>query len=251
MSADAPVIAALDTDDLDILRDWSAMLRPVVGCVKVGLQAFVAHGPAAVHAVHAVGDDPGGSGRIFLDLKLHDIPPTVAGAARAAAALGVDMLTVHAAGGADMIAAAVEAAPSVDILAVTVLTSLDGPRMAAVGQPPVAEQVLRLGRLAVDAGAAGLICAPPDVHELRTQLGTEPLLVVPGIRMHEAADDQARVGTPATAMADGADWIVVGRPITTAADPAAAARRISADALAGRQGASGLRAPSGRPAGSA
>ena len=241
MSADVPVIAALDTDDLGLLRDWSATLRPVVGCLKVGLQAFVAHGPAAVDAVRG---DPEGSGRIFLDLKLHDIPNTVAGAARAAAALGVDMLTVHAAGGADMVAAAVDAAPSLDVLAVTVLTSLDGPRLAAVGQPPVAEQVLRLGRLAVGAGAAGLICAPPDVDGLRTELGAEPLLVVPGVRPGgDDAGDQARVGTPAAAMAAGADWIVVGRPITTAADPAAAARRIGADAHAGRRAA-----PGGRPA---
>ena len=224
MNLDSRVIVALDTADLPTLERWSTELGPVVGGIKVGLQAYAAHGPEAVRTVQRTADAPA----VFLDLKLHDIPNTVRHAAAAVADLGIAMLTVHAGGGPDMIAAAVAAAPEVDILAVTVLTSLDDDALAALGQPPVAEQVLRLARMAVDVGASGLVCASTDVAGLRAELGAAPLLVVPGIRPAGAhTGDQTRVGTPGATVAAGADWLVVGRPITTATDPVAAARTIN------------------------
>ena len=220
---DNPLIVALDTAHLDRLGDLALRLGPVAGHLKVGLQAFAAHGPAAVHAVAA-------HGRVFLDLKLHDIPNTVAGAAAAAAATGATLLTVHAGGGRDMIRAAVEAAPAATILAVTVLTSLDDAALAEVGQPPAAEQVPRLAALAAQAGAGGIVCAPTDVAAVRAAVGPDLAIVTPGVRPAGAAlDDQARVATPAEAIAAGATHLVVGRPITAAPDPAAAAQSILAE----------------------
>jgi orotidine-5'-phosphate decarboxylase len=217
-----PLVAALDTADFDRLRTLAGALGPEVGVLKVGLEAFTAYGRDAVRqaAAHAP---------VFLDLKLHDIPATVGGAARVAADEGVALLTVHASGGQAMIAAAANAAPDVAILAVTVLTSLDDAALAAVGQPPAAEQVPRLARLAVDAGAAGVVCAPTDVAAVRDAVGAEALLVTPGVRPEGSApDDQARVATPRAALEAGADLLVVGRPITAAQDPAAAARALLA-----------------------
>jgi len=215
-----PLIVALDTDDLAHLSALAAAVGPTVGHLKVGLQAFAAHGPEAVRAAAA-------HAPVFCDLKLHDIPNTVAGAAAAVADLGVAMLTVHAAGGPAMIAAAAKAAPDVTVLAVTVLTSLDDAALRAVGQPPAAEQVPRLAALAVEAGADGVVCAPTDLAAVRAAIGREPVVVTPGIRpAGSAPDDQARIATPAAAVAAGADHLVVGRPVTAAADPAAAARAI-------------------------
>ena len=222
----SPIIAALDVDDLSRLRDLAAALAPYVSHVKVGLQAFTALGPAAFEAA-------GAHAPVFADLKLHDIPNTVAGAARAAAAHGVALLTVHASGGARMVAAAVDAAPRVRVLGVTVLTSLDDSSLAEVGQPAVAAQAPRLARLAVRAGAGGIVCAPGDVATVREAVGAGPLIVVPGIRPAGAdRGDQARVATPASAMAAGADYLVIGRPLTDAADPGAAAAALLAEITA-------------------
>lgn len=231
MTGRPPVIVALDTADPHRLAALAAALGPEVGGLKVGLEAYTAIGPAAVRAVapHAP---------VFLDLKLHDIPATVAGAARVAARLGVELLTVHAAGGGEMVATAVEAAPEVTVLGVTVLTSLDDAALAALGQPPVAEQVVRLARLAVEHGAGGLVCAPPDVAAVRAAVGPDPLLVVPGVRPGGAArDDQVRVATPAQALAAGADRLVVGRPVTRPDDPVAAVRALLAELPAAPGGA--------------
>jgi orotidine-5'-phosphate decarboxylase len=220
VTAPNPLIAALDTADLERLEQLAGALGPHVGYLKVGLEAFVAHGPAvvAVAARHAP---------VFCDLKLHDIPNTVAGAAAAAARLGVALLTVHAVGGPAMIATAVKAAPDVAVLGVTVLTSLDDAALAVVGQPPVAEQVPRLAALALDAGARGVVCAPTDVIAVRTAVGPDALLVVPGIRPYDADQgDQVRVATPKAAMKAGADLLVIGRPLYSAPDPAAAARAL-------------------------
>jgi orotidine-5'-phosphate decarboxylase len=204
-----PLIVALDTADRDRLVRLAQAVGPHAGALKIGLQAFVALGPEAVAVARA-------QAPVFLDLKLHDIPNTVAGAAAAAAALGVEFLTVHASGGPAMVAAAVEHAPGVQVLGVTVLTS-----RTDAGQAPA------LARLAVEAGAAGVVCAAPDLPEVRAVVGEGPLLVVPGIRPPGAdAGDQARVATPEAALRAGADRLVVGRPITAAADPEAAARRI-------------------------
>lgn len=212
MTGRPPVIVALDTADPHRLAKLAAALGPEVGGLKVGLEAYTAIGPDAVRAVapHAP---------VFLDLKLHDIPNTVAGAAAAVADLGVELLTVHASGGAAMIEAAVRAAPGVKILGVTVLTSL-----------PDAEQVPRLAKLAVEAGAAGVVCAGPDLPAVRAAIGPGPLVVVPGIRPDgRAAQDQARTMTPRDALRAGADRLVVGRPITEAGDPAAAARTLAGE----------------------
>jgi orotidine-5'-phosphate decarboxylase len=222
----SPLIVALDTDDLARLDLLAAAVAPHAGLVKVGLQAYVAHGAEAVRraAAHAP---------VFCDLKLHDIPNTVAGAAAAAEALGVAMLTVHASGGPQMIAAAAKAAPTTTILAVTVLTSLDDADLAAVGQPAAAEQVPRLAALAAEAGAGGIVCAPTDVAAVRAVVGADLAIVTPGIRPAGApggGDDQARVATAAAAMRAGATHVVVGRPITTAVDPAAAAAALAAEA---------------------
>jgi orotidine-5'-phosphate decarboxylase len=223
------VILALDTNDLGRAATWAAETAPHVGLFKLGLEFFLAHGAAGVRAI---------AGRpIFLDLKLHDIPNTVAGGVRAVLPLAPRMLTLHAAGGTAMISAARAAANEAGdarpmILAVTVLTSLDAAALAATGVPDgPSVQVLRLARLALAAGADGLVCSPLEVAMLRAELGPAPKLVVPGIRpTGSAAGDQARIMTPADAIAAGADWIVVGRPITGSADPAAAAAAIDAAA---------------------
>ncbi|HUG86968.1 MAG TPA: orotidine-5'-phosphate decarboxylase, partial [Euzebya sp.] len=156
MAVHNPLIVALDSADRDTVLRWTDLLAPHVGYLKVGLQAFLAHGPSLVREV--VGAAP-----VFLDLKLHDIPNTVAGAAAAAGDLGVAMLTVHASGGPQMIAAAANAAPDTAILGVTVLTSLDTAALEMVGQRPVGEQVPVLARLAIETGAAGVVCAAGDV----------------------------------------------------------------------------------------
>ena len=216
----SPLIVALDTDDRARLLSLAQAVAPHAGLLKVGLQAFTALGPDAVREVAR-------HRPVFLDLKLHDIPNTVAGAATAAAELGAAMLTVHAAGGSDMVAAAAKAAPDVTILAVTVLTSLDDEDLAAVGQPRAGEQVPRLAELAVAAGARGIVCSPAEVASVRAAVGPDVALVVPGIRPAGASlDDQSRVATPAAAIAAGATHIVVGRPITGSHDPAAACQTI-------------------------
>jgi orotidine-5'-phosphate decarboxylase len=225
MSLDGPICAALDFPTWREAEPFARAVAPAVGVLKVGLELFAAEGPSAVGAAAALGRP------VFLDLKLHDIPNTVAGAARSAARSGASLLTVHASGGAEMVRAAVRGAGSgVTVLAVTVLTSLDGQALDGIGLagPPEAA-VVRLARLAVDAGAGGVVCSPREVAAVRAAVGREPLLVVPGVRPAGAArGDQARVATPAEAIAAGADVIVLGRPLRDAPDPAAAARAIAA-----------------------
>jgi orotidine-5'-phosphate decarboxylase len=221
------LIVALDTTDAARAGGWAEAVAPHCGLFKLGLEFFLANGAAGMRAI--------GGRPVFLDLKLHDIPNTVAGAVRAVLPLAPRMLTVHAAGGTAMVAAARQAAEAAGtarpmILAVTVLTSLHEADLAATGVagPPPA-QVLRLARLAVAAGADGLVCSPLEVATLREALGAGPVLVVPGIRpAGSAAGDQARTMTPEAAVAAGADWIVVGRPITEAADVGRAAAAIAA-----------------------
>jgi orotidine-5'-phosphate decarboxylase len=227
MTSAERLCAALDLPSLAAAEPFARAIAPHVGMLKVGLELFVAEGPPAVRAVAALGRP------VFLDLKLHDIPNTVEGAARSAAASGAALLTVHAAGGAEMVRAAVRGAgPGVRVLAVTVLTSLDAAALERIGlEGPPEAAVVRLARLAVDAGAGGLVCSPHEVGAVRAAVGPGPLLVVPGVRPAGAArGDQARVATPAEAVRAGADVIVLGRPLRDAADPAAAAREI-ADSL--------------------
>jgi orotidine-5'-phosphate decarboxylase len=227
MPSGKSLIVALDTADANQARIWAEAVAPSVGLLKLGLEFFLANGADGFKAI--VGAP------IFLDLKLHDIPNTVAGGVRAVLPLRPRMLTVHASGGPAMIRAAHQAASSAEsdrpmILAVTVLTSLDQTDLAAVGVAATpAEQVLRLARIAVEAGADGLVCSPLEVAMLRQALGPAVKLVVPGIRPEGAASgDQARTMTPSRAIAAGADWIVVGRPITGARDPGMAAAAIAA-----------------------
>ena len=234
------LIAALDTADPARAAAWAGRLAPHLGMAKLGLEFFLANGAPGLRAIAAAA--PGLP--IFLDLKLHDIPATVAGGVRAVLPLAPRFLTLHAAGGTAMIAAAREAAEAAGaarplLLAVTVLTSLDDAALAATGVADgAARQVERLARLALAAGADGLVCSPHEVALLRAALGPAPVLVVPGIRPEGAArGDQARTMTPAQAVAACADWIVVGRPITDAADPAAAAAAIAAAIAAIRQAA--------------
>jgi len=219
------ICVALDFPSWREAEPFARTVAPGVGILKVGLEMFTAEGPAAVRAAAALGRP------VFLDLKLHDIPNTVEGAARSAAASGASLLTVHASGGPAMVAAAVKGAGGkLRVLAVTVLTSLDAAALRAVGLdgPPEAA-VVRLARLAVDAGAGGLVCSPHEVRAVRAAVGPGPLLVVPGVRPAGAAKgDQARVATPAEAVAAGADVIVLGRPLRDAPDPLAAAREIAA-----------------------
>ena len=179
---------------------------------------------------------------VFLDLKLHDIPATVAGAARAVARLRPSLLTVHAAAGAAAIRAAADAIPATRIVAVTVLTSLSEADLGHVGLAgPVGDAVRRLAVLAVEAGARGLVCSPHEVAAVRAEVGDEIMLITPGVRPAGAdANDQARVATPEDALRSGADLLVIGRPITGAADPGAAAATIAAslrraEAVSGRR----------------
>jgi orotidine-5'-phosphate decarboxylase len=220
------ICSALDFAGWAEAEPFARAIAPQVGMLKVGLELFAAEGPPVVRAVAALGRP------VFLDLKLHDIPATVEGAARSAAATGASLLTVHASGGAEMVRAAVRGAGGrLRVLAVTVLTSLDGAALDAIGLagPPEAA-VVRLARLAVGAGAGGLVCSPQEVAAVRAAVGPGPLLVVPGVRpAGSARGDQARVATPAEAVRAGADVIVVGRPLRDAPDPVAAARAIAAE----------------------
>ncbi len=227
------LIVALDVPDRAALSVALERLPPALDFFKIGLELFCALGPEALTLVRRR------KGRIFLDLKLHDIPRTVERAVRAAAA-EIELLTVHAAGGPAMIRAAAEAARALGgarprILAVTVLTSLDAADLAAIGvtRSP-AEQVVALAELAMESGADGVVCSPQEVAALRRRLGPEAYLVTPGIRpTGAAAGDQKRVATPAQAARDGASAVVVGRPILDAADPAAAAAAILEELRAG------------------
>jgi orotidine-5'-phosphate decarboxylase len=222
-----PIFVAIDTTDLDHARQLASRVRGSVGGLKLGLEFFNAHGPGGVKPFVEM-DLP-----VFLDLKYHDIPNTVAGACRAAAALGVSIMNVHAQGGAAMMRAAVEAAkavaPSTRVIAVTMLTSLSDEDLPSLGlKPPVADSVLRLASLARQCGLDGVVCSAHEIVRLRQELGPDFLLVVPGIRPAGAAlGDQRRVMGPAQARDAGANVLVIGRPITGAPDPAQAARDIA------------------------
>lgn len=230
------VLAALDTVSANEAVDWAHRLDGAVGGVKLGLEFFLANGPLGYRRIAATGLP------IFLDLKLHDIPNTVAGALRAIVPLQPNILTVHAGGGLAMMQAAREsAAENADkanlrrpkIVGVTVLTSLDDQDLTAVGQAlPVADQVKRLALLARTAGLDGVVCSPHEIESLRREIGDDFLLVVPGVRPSwadngkQAGGDQKRVRTPGDAAKAGADYLVIGRPITMANDAREAACRI-------------------------
>jgi len=236
------VLAALDVDSAQRVRALADRLRGSVGGFKIGSQLVTSEGPAIVRELAAQGD------RVFLDLKYHDIPNTVARAVAAAARLGVWMVNVHASGGRSMLKAAREAAdreaeaagrPGPLLIAVTVLTSLDASAIAEVGVGGALEaQVERLAVLAQDAGLDGVVASPLEIAAIRRRCGQEFVVVTPGIRAASespSSDDQARTMTAAGALAAGATYIVVGRPITGAPDPAAAAAAIAAKCVTARR----------------
>ncbi len=223
------IFCALDTTDLGRATALAGELAGKVGGLKLGLEFFGANGAAGVARVSEAGLP------IFLDLKFHDIPNTVAGAVRAVLPLKPAILTVHASGGGAMLRAATDAAGEAGpqrprVVAVTVLTSLDDDDLTAVGQRgPAADQVKRLAALAQEFGADGVVCSPREIAALRAQCGPDFCLVVPGIRPAGAeAGDQKRTMNPAEAVRNGADILVIGRPITQADDPAQAADEIAA-----------------------
>ncbi len=222
-----PILCAIDTPDLARAQTLIAATQGAVGGVKLGLEFFVAQGPEGIRKAAA------GQRNLFLDLKLHDIPNTVAGAVKSVLPLDPLLLTIHAGGGPAMMRAAAEArgAARTKLLGVTVLTSLDDSDLAAVGQSgPTTAQVRRLALLAQESGLDGVICSPQEIAMLREACRKDFLIVVPGIRpAGVAAQDQKRVQTPRDAIAAGADWLVIGRPITGAPDPGAAARAILAE----------------------
>ena len=226
MTSRAPIAVAIDAPDLDTAARWADQVAPHVSTLKVGLELYLRFGPEAVASVRG----PRGAD-VFLDLKLHDIPATVGGAARSVAKMRPDLLTVHAAAGATAIKAAVQALPDTTIVGVTVLTSLDDGDLARIGLAgPVRDAVLRLAVLAVAAGARGLVCSPREVAAVRAEVGKDIVLITPGVRPSgQASHDQARVATPQEALSAGADLLVIGRPITGAADPAAAAAALATE----------------------
>lgn len=226
------IFCAIDTTDAEKAAQLVAQVSPHLGGIKLGMEFFYALGQEGVRRVL---DSAAENSGFFLDLKLHDIPNTVSGAVKAVAPLKPDFLTVHAGGGKNMVAAAVDAAksyaPGMTILAVTVLTHMTAQDLQQTGSSNDTEaQVLRLAETALEAGAGGLVCSPLEIAALRQRFGTAPVLMVPGIRPAEnsvAQDDQSRVMSPAQAFQAGANHLVIGRPVTQAADPAAAAAEIA------------------------
>jgi orotidine-5'-phosphate decarboxylase len=228
----SPVYCALDTTDIGKAKALASAIKPWIGGIKLGLEFFNANGPQGIASIAELGLP------VFADLKMHDIPNTVAGGIRAVLPLGVSIVNVHASGGRAMMKAAAEAAATAGprrpkVIAVTVLTSMDEADLNETGVPGApAAQVIRLATLARDAGIDGVVCSAHEIEPLRKALGPDFMLVVPGIRPAGAdTGDQKRIMTPAEAVRRGADWLVIGRPITGAPDPAAAARAIHDELL--------------------
>jgi orotidine-5'-phosphate decarboxylase len=232
MTTKNPIFCAIDMANLDQAHAMASRLKPHVGGIKLGLEFFLAHGPAGYRRMAELGLP------IFLDLKLHDIPNTVAGAVASLLSLRPDFMTLHASGGKTMMRAAVEAAAGAKtkpkLLGVTVLTSIDGADLEAIGQgDKPALQVQRLAKLAKSSGLDGVVCSPEEVKHLRAGMGSDFILMVPGIRPTWAAQgDQKRVMTPREAMQAGATYLVIGRPITSAENPAYAAKQIMEEIVA-------------------
>lgn len=226
----APIILAVDTRDFDTARRWVEATRESVAVYKLGLEFFLTFGAEGVKTVK---DDFGVD--IFLDLKLHDIPNTVSSAAKAISDINPRFLTVHASGGAAMVNAAVDAVPHIDITAVTILTSLSEADLFEIGYANQAlESAVALADLAVRAGAKAIVSSPLEISAIRSSVGSEPIIITPGVRPAGSAgsDDQVRTMTPQAAIAAGANYVVIGRPITGAWAQGAAAMTQAARAIA-------------------
>lgn len=208
----APIILAVDTSDLDIAIAWIKATEDSVSVYKLGLEFYLNFGSAGVdEVVKRTGAE------IFLDLKLHDIPHTVAGAASAISHLNPKFLTVHASGGREMISSAVQAVPNVAITAVTILTSLSESDLFEIGYAnPALESAVSLAKMAVSSGAKALVCSPLETAAIRSAVGKEAIIITPGVRplKDQGSDDQKRTMTPGDAIAAGANYVVIGRPIT-------------------------------------
>jgi orotidine-5'-phosphate decarboxylase len=208
----APIILAVDTSDFDTALAWIHATKDSVSVYKLGLEFYLNFGSEGVAKII---DQTGA--QIFLDLKLHDIPHTVAGAAKAVAKLQPKFLTVHASGGAAMVKAAAEAVPNVAVTAVTILTSISEGELFEIGYAsPALESAVALAKLAVGAGAKAIVCSPLETAAIRSAIGEEPIIITPGVRplSEMGSDDQVRTMTPADAIAAGANYVVIGRPIT-------------------------------------
>ena len=210
----APIVLALDTANLETAKRWVAATEQYVSVFKLGLEFFLTFGHDGVRAIQNETD-----AEIFLDLKLHDIPHTVSGAAAAIAKLNPRYLTVHATGGAEMIKAAVEAVPNTSVTAVTILTSLSEEDLGSIGfAKPALQSAVALAKIAIDSGAKALVCSPLEISAIRSAVGSSPLIITPGVRplSEEGVDDQKRTMTPREAINLGASLVVIGRPITRA-----------------------------------
>ena len=224
----SPLILAVDTDDLEVAKKWISLTSPYIGVFKLGLEFFLKFGISGIMNVKAETDS-----KIFLDLKLHDIPNTVGAAAKQVQVINPEFLTVHASGGPAMVAAAVAALPETKITAVTILTSLDKSDLDAIGfVGSAAERAAKLAELAVSAGAGAIVSSPQEILKIRSAIGNRALIITPGVRPKASAnDDQKRTMDPRSAIEAGADYLVIGRPITGSANIADAARSILEEAL--------------------
>jgi orotidine-5'-phosphate decarboxylase len=226
----APIVLAVDTPDLEIAKQWIAATQDSVSVYKLGLEFFLSFGQEGVRAIQSETD-----AEIFLDLKLHDIPHTVKGAASAIEALRPRFLTVHASGGSAMVAAAVSAVPHTDVTAVTILTSLSEEDLFQIGfANPALESAVALAVMSVNSGARAIVCSPLEISAIRSAVGPLPHIITPGVRPASEAgnDDQKRTMTPKDAFSAGASYVVIGRPITSVWSQGADAMRTKARLIA-------------------
>ena len=226
----APIILAVDTPDLEIAKQWVAATQESVSIYKLGLEFFLSFGQEGIRAIQSETD-----AEIFLDLKLHDIPHTVEGAAKAIASLQPRFLTVHASGGREMVKAAVSALPETDVTAVTILTSLSEEDLFEIGYAsPALESAVALATMSIKSGARAIVCSPLEIAAIRSAVGPEPYIITPGVRplAEMGGDDQKRTMTPKDAISAGASYVVIGRPITKAWLEGANAMTLKAQTIA-------------------
>lgn len=226
----APIVLAVDTSDLEIAKRWIAATQESVSVYKLGLEFFLSFGQAGVKAIKDETD-----AEIFLDLKLHDIPHTVKGAALAIASLGPRFLTVHASGGPAMVEAAVQVLPQTEVTAVTILTSLSEEDLFTIGfANPALESAVALASMSVKSGARAIVCSPLEISAIRSAVGESTTIITPGVRPASeiGSDDQKRTMTPRDAFSAGADYVVIGRPITSAWNMGEVALREKARSIA-------------------